>query len=148
KLLDVRGALDVLPALPLGRGQGDREAVRATGTEAVTPAHPVQTSAPEFAPGFAPTRYKPGQWETTADKAAREGMNETGTGVVAANPNPDKREEPLTTPVSGPAGVGATGLEPVTPSVSSMGAPDATVWASGCLLNKRFSELAVPEGFP
>jgi hypothetical protein len=33
KLLDVRGALDALPGLPLAGGQAEGEAVRATGTD-------------------------------------------------------------------------------------------------------------------
>jgi integrase len=33
KLLDVRGALDALPGLPLDNGRQEREAIRATGTE-------------------------------------------------------------------------------------------------------------------
>ena len=33
KLLDVRGALEVLPALALGAGTGERQAMRATGTD-------------------------------------------------------------------------------------------------------------------
>jgi hypothetical protein len=43
-LLDVRGALEVLPALPLAGAV--REATRATGTEG---------ASRKFAPGFAPT---------------------------------------------------------------------------------------------
>jgi integrase len=43
RLLDVRGALEVLPTLPLDSEQGESEAVRATGTDARTPARLGQT---------------------------------------------------------------------------------------------------------
>jgi integrase len=46
-LLDVRGALDALPALPLAGDQAEGEALRATGTD--------DEAARKFAPGFAPT---------------------------------------------------------------------------------------------
>ena len=108
RLLDVRGALDVLPALPLGGN--DQEAARATGTEG---------EAGKFAPKFAPTRYKPGQWGATADKMAESGESRGAADVLAVSGVPGKSKGPLTTAVNGPFGVGATGLEPVTPSVSS-----------------------------
>ena len=47
KLLDVRGALDALPALLLGKNPNEREAVRATGTDGGTAA---RTVAPTVAP--------------------------------------------------------------------------------------------------
>src|SRR5205807_5459514 len=56
KLLDVRGALDALPILPLDGGNSQRETVQATGTEGSTPR--------KFAPGFAPTWCKPSQQGT------------------------------------------------------------------------------------
>jgi integrase len=108
RLLDVRGALGVLPALPPD-GTG-REAARATGT---------QGEPRKFAPGFAPTLDKWVQTEAPADKRAK------GDGLIhqanhlAVSASGDKRNDPLTTDVNGCQGVGATGLEPVTPSVSS-----------------------------
>jgi integrase len=107
RLLDVRGALDVLPALPLDGTDG--EAVQATGTEGETG---------KFAPGFAPTWCKPGHTEATVDKT-RGGNGHTGQeSDIAVSGCADKGKHPLTTVVSGCHGVGATGLEPVTPSVS------------------------------
>jgi hypothetical protein len=55
RLLDVRGALDALPPLPLEGKRAEGEALRATGTD--TGAHEclVQTDPRKFAPGFAPT---------------------------------------------------------------------------------------------
>jgi hypothetical protein len=53
RLLDVAGALDALPALPLSDGQGAGEAARATGTDGETG----RTDAPTLAP----TRGNQGQ---------------------------------------------------------------------------------------
>ena len=52
KLLDVAGAVESLPALPLAGDQG-RERLAATGTE------PAISTARQFAPKFAPTSVKP-----------------------------------------------------------------------------------------
>src|SRR5262249_32279896 len=109
RLLDVRGALDVLPPLPLGGEGAESNAARATGTEG---------AAGKFAPKFAPTRYKPGQTETTADRATGELDNVGRADPLAVSGMPDKRKEHLATAVSGSLRVGATGLDPVTPSVS------------------------------
>src|SRR5262249_41489893 len=58
RLLDVRGALDALPALPLGAGPDtDQEALQATGTDDRRP----------FPPEFPPTGGKPGQTESIPD---------------------------------------------------------------------------------
>src|SRR5262245_15739076 len=65
KLLDVRGALDALPALPLHGNPAEGEAVRATGTD--------DEAARPFVPGFVPTRYKLVQTESTADSATGKG---------------------------------------------------------------------------
>src|SRR5262249_41545367 len=62
-LLDVRGALEALPALPLDGNQGASETVRATGTDG---------EPGKFAPGFAPTRCKLVQTESSAGKTAGE----------------------------------------------------------------------------
>src|SRR5262249_29779157 len=107
KLLDVRGALDVLPALPLD-GTG-LEAARATGTDG---------GAGKFAPKFAPTRCKPVQTETTSDNLKGKNDDSKQAETAAVSGCPDKRRHPPTVAVSGCQGVGATGLEPVTPSVS------------------------------
>jgi hypothetical protein len=102
RLLDVRGALDVLAALPLGGT--DREAARATGTEG---------EAGKLAPEFAPTRCKLVQTEATVDKT-RTGEGHTGQASgIAASGCADKGKHPLTRAVNGCPPVGATGLEPV-----------------------------------
>src|SRR5262249_39210961 len=51
KLLDVRGALDALPLLPLSEGEAGRESVRATGTAGGL----ARMVAPTVAPVVAPT---------------------------------------------------------------------------------------------
>jgi hypothetical protein len=108
RLLDVRGALDVLPTLPLDGT--DREASRATGTEG---------EAGKFAPEFAPTRCKPVQTGTAVDNTRR-GEHHTGQASgIAVTSSSVKGKHPLTSAVSGCPQMGATGLEPVTPSVSS-----------------------------
>jgi integrase len=57
RLLDVRGALDALPLLPLGRGQAEGEALPATGTDGGA----ARTVAPTVAPVVAPTADNRGQ---------------------------------------------------------------------------------------
>jgi integrase len=107
RLLDVRGALDVLPALPL---DGTRqEAARATGTEG---------EAGKFAPEFAPTRCKLVQTETTVDKTGGGEDHASEPSGIDVSSSPVKGKHPLTTAVNGCLGVGAIGLEPMTPSVS------------------------------
>jgi integrase len=121
KLLDVRGALDVLPALPLdGADRRGQSAALATGTDGV----PAVTPNPDrdvhlLAPTLAPTPDKTVQSRAIPVISAGERQEQPGADAVPATSIPDKRKEPLTTPVSGPVGMGATGLEPVTPSVSN-----------------------------
>jgi len=86
KLLDVRGALDALPALPLTYGQP--EAAKATGTVAF-----------RFAPGFAPTHDKSVLKQSIAVKTA-EGERDAEEGAkIAATSEIDKGNEPLTSAV-------------------------------------------------
>src|SRR5262249_24075753 len=60
KLLDVRGALDALPALPLQSEQSEGQTLRATGTGGEV--------ARKFVPGFVPTPCKAVQTESSAGK--------------------------------------------------------------------------------
>ena len=108
-LLDVLGALDALPALPLGGvTESERIAVSATGTDDFT--------ARQFAQGFAPTPGKPCKLlsvvKMTADEKATE---KAGSVVVSACP--DKRKRPLTTRVNGLQKERETGFEPATSSL-------------------------------
>ncbi len=91
KLLDVRGALDVLPALPLdGR---KRAAALATGTEDAAP----RTLAPLLAPTLAPNADNQGVILSLIDILnSGEEMS-----TVAVSAVPVKRREPLTSAVNG-----------------------------------------------
>jgi integrase len=111
KLLDVRGALDALPALPLQGDQAEGETVRATGTDS--------TLARTLAPTLAPTWCKRKQSKTIPGKREETGTENALPDDIAVSGLPVKTKQPLTSAVSGCLEMGATGLEPVTPSVSS-----------------------------
>jgi integrase len=74
KLLDVRGALNVLPALPVNAVERQVIALRATGT------------CPRFAPGFAPTQCKPVQSMSVRGKSGVPGaeLATQGTSMLTA----------------------------------------------------------------
>ncbi len=84
RLLDVRGALDALPTLPLHGGNPAKGAKRATGTDG---------EARTLAPLLAPTPDNSGQSPSNAGKASRGGHADT----LAVNGNPDKRKGRLST---------------------------------------------------
>ena len=107
RLLDVAGALDTLPALALTPAD-DRQ--RATGTAGRT-----------VAPTVAPTRRRTVQNGSSPVILAGSAKLVEMLNDVDVTSCTDKRKEPLTTPVSGPRGVGVIGLEPMTPSLSSGG---------------------------
>ena len=107
KLLDMAGAVESLPALPLGAGpQGMAVAARATGTDAL-PLSPL-------APVLAPTLAKPSALQSIVDKAARETAGKEGGGLPGEKVLPIKRLRPLSIVDNGRFPVGATGLEPAT----------------------------------
>jgi integrase len=81
KLLDVRGALDALPALPLH--EANQEAIRATGTEG---------EPGKFALQFAQTQCKPVQTETTADRMTGEQEQTMRCDSLAVMSSEDKRK--------------------------------------------------------
>src|SRR5262249_48419667 len=84
-LLDVRGALDALPALPLDAGQAGGEAARATGTEG-----DFRRGVCLVAPTVAPTSDNRGPTLSPAGNLARGDDPNT----LAASGRPDKRKEP------------------------------------------------------
>ena len=97
RLLDVAGAMDALPALPLGVDPISASAVlKATGTD--------DSAARQFAPGFAPTignwckpgsiRDKQARWEDPRPEGQKTGKTPVFPGVFQAE---------------------GTGLEPATP---------------------------------
>jgi integrase len=104
-LLDVRGALDALPALSLLPDQAPGGDARATGTDG--------ESARTLAPTLAPTPDNLVQAETIPVTFRGNSGEGEERGAVAVSGCPDKRKHPPTTPVSGCQEVGATGLEPV-----------------------------------
>ena len=112
RLLDVAGAVEALPALPLGAGmQSDRIAAKATGTD--------DFGASQFAPEFAPTSGNSRKlWSIRgkADAGRGEGENVRAVAVSAYHVN---EKSPLTSAVNGLCVVGAIGLEPTTSSLSS-----------------------------
>ena len=107
RLMDVAGALDALPTLPLSGPTTGCE--RMTGTDA----------ARNLTPNLTPAVFNPGQTGANADKLGkvREALSERAARAVTSMPV--KKKDPLTTRVNESLGVGATGFEPVTPSVSS-----------------------------
>ena len=106
RLLDVAGAMEALPALPLGNGpQQEAFAAKATGTD--------DYRASEFAPGFAPTTGKTCILESIADKIATGRGEAEKTGTVAVSACPVKAKDPLTTAVNGSFRVEVRGLEPL-----------------------------------
>ena len=112
KLLDVHGALDALPQMPLDKEPKSQTiVVKATGTEDLT-------SSP-LAPTLAPDSDNRSKSGSIADKtvALRDDENDGRRDDVSVDT--DKRKHPPTTHVSGCPVVGDTGLEPVTPSLSS-----------------------------
>jgi len=99
KLLDVHGALDALPLLPLDATTTTTEpavesATLATGTEG----NLLQTSD-QFALAFALTLCKPSANGATAVNSITQSDQASHAATVATTPEPVKRKDPLTTPV-------------------------------------------------
>jgi hypothetical protein len=106
RLLDVGGALDVLPSLPLDAPATAPEAAQATGTD--------DEAARKFAPRFAPTRCKRRQSESPAGKMAGESVSADRVGAVAASGDPVNGKDTLTSAVNGRPDAGVTGPETAT----------------------------------
>jgi hypothetical protein len=109
RLLDVRGALDALPTLALdAEPTGQANAMKRTGTD----------DAP-LAPTLAPTLDNRGTRLSITDKVNTESDERQVERSIVVSADADKTKNPLTFAVNGCLQMGATGLEPVTPSVSS-----------------------------
>jgi len=97
RLLDVAGAVEALPALPLGPEDGQfdsaRIAVKATGTD--------DWQASQFAPGFAPTLDKTRILESFPGSESGSAALAFLPGVLAASPCPVNENDPLTLAVNG-----------------------------------------------
>ncbi len=107
KLLDVRGAIDSLPTLPLNPGQADiGEAARATGTDDLRQS--------PLAPVLAPTFDKQGQSWPSPDNAYSVEPLEVLSGEKAVTSSPVNAKGPLTSIVNEPSQIGVRGFEPPT----------------------------------
>ena len=104
KLLDVVGALDVLPDLPLD-GDDQRVRQRATGT-----------AGQQFVPRFVPATVRTGTNQSSADKATGDGLEYRVETPTRASGDSGKRSDPLTSAVNESPQVGVTGFEPAASS--------------------------------
>ncbi len=106
KLLDVMGALDALPSLPLDADNREAERMAATGTEDVT--------SDALAPMLAPNLGKGSISGTSADKSADPATVETHTDAECASDCGRKRKPLLTSPANSGQAKRVKGLEPST----------------------------------
>jgi integrase len=94
KLLDIAGALDALPCLPLHAGQESiADAAKATGTDDI--------GRSQFAPEFAPATDKSGQKPSLAVIMAHDDKSIGKPHGIDATSCVDKRKDPLTIVVNG-----------------------------------------------
>jgi integrase len=102
KLLDVQGALDVLPTLSLNAAK--ENTVEATGTDGKvdeTLQALSSVTARKFAPEFAPTSDNEVKRLTTADKMNSHEQAINPSDTIAVSAELVKRKNPLTFPVNG-----------------------------------------------
>ena len=112
RLLDVAGALDALPLLPLdGEVETNQATLSATGTEGKGPS--------KIAPVLAPNLDKRGKSLPSVVKMTAEKKAAKDNLPIDVSSLPVKRKDLLSTPDNRSSKVGDTGLEPVTPSLSS-----------------------------
>jgi integrase len=112
KLLDVAGAMEVLPSLPLtGREVSEGVATSATGTN--------NSTACQFAPEFVPGVGKPRTLQSIVDKVASEAKRSRLAHTVAVSSYAVKQNNPLATAVNGLHLERETGFEPATSSLGS-----------------------------
>ena len=113
KLLDVAGAMEALPALPLGAGpQTEAAAVSATGTNDLPPS--------PLVPTLVPTTAKPRILGSILDNVASEAKRSGKGRAVVASACGVKRNNPLTTAVNGLLGVETTRIELATSCVQRL----------------------------
>ena len=102
KLLDVAGAMEALPALPLVAGEASETvAAKATGTD--------DSVIGPFAPKFAPTTAECSPTQSILDRITGEADEKAGGTSTNGNVLPVKRLRPLSIVDNDRLSVGATG---------------------------------------
>jgi len=96
----------------------------------------------QYSPETAPEMRRDRQNRTIPDKTTDEPGENIGMRPLDVKSYPDKRKGPPTTPVNGPFVVGDTGLEPVTPSLSSTNSKP-TEKQKGSLLSTSYGNSTV-----
>ncbi len=104
RLLDVHGALGVLPVLPLDGAGVTSEAARATGTEGSLPLVPL----------LVPTADTSSHWQSIAGTKGHSDVSAESDSVTAKSDGISTKKQPLTIAVSGCLGVEPKGIEPST----------------------------------
>jgi hypothetical protein len=94
KLLDVRGALDSLPSLPLGPAEACTEELKANGSEG-------ENTTRRFTPAFTPTAGQAGQTGSIPVPLANEDQPCNLEAPIGAMSSVDKGKEPVTLAVTG-----------------------------------------------
>ena len=117
KLLDVAGALQSLPSLPLSGGsQTERNVVRATGTD--------DYRLRPLAPPLAPTADESSKSWSSPDKSAASDRVRIDAPRNAVSVTDVKEKRPLTIPVSERLKVETRGVEPLTPALQRQCSPN------------------------
>jgi hypothetical protein len=111
RLLDVRGAVEKLPALPLPKGPGPASAgtLPMTGTDGCIPTRP-----DSVAPAVAPAPFPPGHSVAIAVTEGLSNVPENAAGGVGGSACPVNDKPPVASSVTGGHRVGLTGFEPAT----------------------------------
>ncbi|MDB5310655.1 MAG: hypothetical protein JWO38_4857, partial [Gemmataceae bacterium] len=111
RLLDVRGAVEKLPALPLPRGEN-------SGTAGEMPApgtcNGVGSNPNSVAPAVAPTRCNRGHFGASPGTEARSSGPDNRSPEVVGSAYPVNEKPPVTLGVTGGHRVGPAGFEPTT----------------------------------
>jgi hypothetical protein len=113
KLLDVHGALDALPRLPLDKAAPESEAK--TGTD---------NGARTFAPAFAPKALKSGQTLATTVKMAVEAVASIELSEDAVSVDTVKQKQPSSTSDESCPKVERKGVEPSTSALRTQRSPN------------------------
>ena len=104
KLLDIAGAVDALPSLPLPSGSHtDAAQQRATGTDG---------RGDELAPMLAPNSDKSGASRSTVDKGRPDGTARSNSLAAFTTDGIDRSKDMLTEPVKTRQRLGVIGFEP------------------------------------